>query len=212
MKKKKLFPSVITLILIAVFLSGCNEEKNIKPSASFTIDPSFADINIPIHLNSTSTDSDGQITNYTWLYNENLIGFEPNISLTFSETGSYSIKLIVTDDSGDSNTLEKTISIGNINFFNENLYGLWTWSGNNQTGLWTFYQNHTLKATFTGEAGASVTDWWHWEVWLNTSKIYFDEPNDQFWRPAAYGFEFFDDFKTLKLTYNGSTAFWYKVT
>lgn len=213
MKKDRRFLLIYSLTLMAVFCcSGCILSENEKPVASFTMEPSSVAIDEIIYFNSTSYDKDGSIMNYSWMINGNLIGCSSNISFTFQENGSYQIQLSVKDNKGDSDTSEKIVLLGDIQQYYEKLIGEWEWNGNNQTGQWIFYENNTLKSTFSGIGGASTTDWWKWDMWLNTSQLLFSEPSDTFWQPAVYDFEFQDDFSTLKITYNGSIAYWYKVT
>jgi len=209
--RRNLFSAILIFFLVVVSVfSGCTDEPdNIKPIALFTLDPTSVNLNEIIHMNSTSTDQDGTIVNYTWSLNGEILGYTQNITKAFSENGTYTIQLKVVDDKDGSDVFERTVFVGDSAFLKEKLLGLWEWSDNNQTGNWTFYQNNTLKSKFTGNAGASVTDWWNWT--FNHSQLCFYDPRDPFWQEGCYDFEFMDDYQTLKVTYAGNTAIWYKV-
>ncbi len=212
MKKKTYSILVIGILSISIlFFSGCIETAiNDPPKSSFTMDPLEIHTGETIFFNSTSFDSDGSITNYTWFHDDKIIGHSRNITHVFQENGSHIIKLVVQDNKGATDDAEKNILIGDLKLYYENLLGTWEWSGDNQTGEWIFYENNTLKSTFTGIAGATTTDYWTWELWLNTSQILFKEPSSDFYSSATYGFEFLDNFSTLKVTYGGNTAYWHK--
>ncbi|WKV09421.1 PKD domain-containing protein [Thermoanaerobacterium sp. CMT5567-10] len=85
--------------------------------------PPVAGINAPseviqgddVRISSSSYDTDGVITNYNWTFNPS-IGIEGSISgdsgtLSFSNVGTYTIKLTVTDNDGLKDTAEKTIEV-----------------------------------------------------------------------------------------------------
>ncbi len=207
---KKIFLLLFAVLVLGSFslFSGCFDDAT-KPSASFHIEPPAITINETVYMNSTSTDEDGYIVNHTWFSDDAIIGYETNITYRFLEYGTHLIKLQVVDDQGNSAFFETSLLIVNMSSLDEKLYGLWEWSTVNQTGNWTFYQNHTLEATFTGIGGASVTDWWKWQ--FNNSQLCFFEPSDTFFDAACYGFEFLDDYKTLIVTYAGASATWKKV-
>lgn len=58
---------------------------------------------------SASTDSDGQITDYHWIFGDNMESDEKVATHKFNVAGTYEVKLVVTDNAGD--TAETTLSI-----------------------------------------------------------------------------------------------------
>jgi len=80
---------------------------------------------------SSSTDSDGNITNYSWNFGDSsgtATGQSP--SYTYSQDGSYTVELIVTDNEGATNTYSKLVTVssetqgGNCN--SAYVWELWT--------------------------------------------------------------------------------------
>mgnify|MGYP006273751545 CR=1 FL=1 len=202
--------SIVLIISIALLsVSGCFDD-NQPPVSSFTIFPENVNKNSTIYLNSTSTDADGSIENVTWYCNEQFIGNVSNITYFIEENGSYTFTLIVEDNEGLTDSSEKSIIVGSADSLKEYFIGSWEWSGNNQTGLWIFYQNNTLKSTFQGIGGASVTYWWHFEV-NSSSEICFNQPSDPKLNSGCYDFEFKDDYTTLLVNSEGNTAEWHKI-
>jgi PKD repeat protein len=187
-------------------LSGCIGNEN--PSASFSIEPSSIKVGIPVYLNSTSYDNDGSITNYSWKINDIIVGFNQQIQYQFEENGSYTITLFVTDDGGGSDTYERSIFIGDLEAIKEKFIGEWHFDDGQQTGQWIFYQNNSMKSTFSGQYGASITHWWHFE--LNNSEICYTQPSASVLESACYQYEFLDDYSTVIFTFDGETATWYK--
>ena len=64
-------------------------------------------------VGSNSTDSDGSITAYAWNFGDNSSSSLANLSKTFTNPGSYSVTLTVTDNDGLINTATKNISVLN---------------------------------------------------------------------------------------------------
>jgi len=207
MKKKHIFIyGLFTVLCIISFLSGCINE-NQSPHASFSFSPPFVLKNTICYCNSTSTDPDGTIVNYTWYINDEPIGYTKNITYNFNENGTYVIKLVITDDKDALDSSMKNIIVGNSNALKSKFLGTWHWSGNNQTGTWIFYQNNTLKATFKGFS-ASITNWWLYQI--NGSEICFSEPDNPRLSSGCYGFEFDTDDQILTISSEGNVAQWYR--
>ena len=102
---------------------------NILPTASFIYTPSNPIVNQTITFNaSESYDPDGNITNYKWNFGEGNITntTEPIITHSYSQVGTYTVTLTVTDNEGAIDATSQnvtvniaepsipTISIGNI--------------------------------------------------------------------------------------------------
>ena len=116
--KRKCF-LVVLFLTLALFLSGCNGEGttppitiNQSPTASFTATPTSGVAPLGVSFNaSNSSDSDGSIISYAWDFKDGNTGNGETINHTFSSTGSYSVKLTVTDNEGATDSVTKTITV-----------------------------------------------------------------------------------------------------
>jgi parallel beta-helix repeat protein len=89
-----------------------NVDNNI-PIASFNITSNVQIQGDSISFNSTSYDSDGRISNYTWDFGDNITSSSATPSHTYSNSGLYNVKLTVKDDDGSTNyTIETMIVAG----------------------------------------------------------------------------------------------------
>jgi PKD repeat protein len=86
------------------------------PAASFTFSPSPGYTESPITFDASgSTDSDGQIVKYEWdwtadgTYDE--AGTSPTASHAYSPAGTYTARLRVTDNDGQTGTTERTVQV-----------------------------------------------------------------------------------------------------
>ena len=64
-----------------------------------------------ISFNTSSSDSDGSITNHTWNFGDNTTDNSAGPSHTYSNSGLYTVNLTVTDDDGYTNYTTKTMII-----------------------------------------------------------------------------------------------------
>lgn len=92
---------------------GSNE----PPTARFTFEPSVPRVGVPIEFNAgRSSDPDGRIVEYEWSWGD---GTSPTITgstrttHTFTEPGTYTITLVVTDDEGGTGSTSLTIDLTN---------------------------------------------------------------------------------------------------
>ena len=116
--KRKCF-LVVLFLTLAIFLSGCSDEgttppitSNQLPTASFTANPTSGVAPLEVFFNgSNSSDGDGSITSYAWDFKDGNTGNGETINHTFSSTGSYSVKLTVTDNEGATDSVTKTITV-----------------------------------------------------------------------------------------------------
>jgi PKD repeat protein len=84
----------------------------IPPVASFTYTPSNPTVKDVITFDATSsTDSDGTISNYQWDFGDNTNGNGAIVTHTFAKPGTYNVGLTVTDNDGLTNTVSQTIQI-----------------------------------------------------------------------------------------------------
>lgn len=90
---------------------GTTEATNQPPTAAFTMSPSPATVNETVTFDGTdSSDPDGVIDTYEWDIAGDRFGSH-SVSTTFSESGSYTISLAVTDDQGKTDTETKTLQV-----------------------------------------------------------------------------------------------------
>ena len=80
---------------------------NTAPSVDFT----YSSEDSVYTFNSSASDSEGSISSYEWLINEDSYSTEQNITWTANETGTYTITLEVTDDGGMKSTISKDIDV-----------------------------------------------------------------------------------------------------
>ena len=88
------------------------ETLNQSPTASFTATTTSGVAPLEVSFNaSNSSDSDGSIISYAWDFKDGNTGNGQTINHTFSSTGSYNVKLTVTDDKGATGLDTKTIIV-----------------------------------------------------------------------------------------------------
>jgi len=85
---------------------------NVSPDASLDV-LSSADVYEEITFDgSNSYDTDGVILNYSWDFGDGNLGYGSSVVYNYSEAGTYTISLTVTDDTGNYNTTVTTITVG----------------------------------------------------------------------------------------------------
>ncbi len=99
-----------------VTLTGTGKPKqteNQLPTASFTVTPESGTAPLTVELDATaSTDSDGTIEKYEWTSScGGTIKDGENTSDTLDSAGSCKITLTVTDDKGETDTVDKTVLV-----------------------------------------------------------------------------------------------------
>jgi len=108
--KGKIFVLLVSVALLVGILSGCTEQANKEPKASFTV-PTNTDVNSEILFTDTSTDEDGTIAEWYWEFGDDTNSTEQNPEHTYTEIGTYTVKLTVTDNEGATDALEKSVII-----------------------------------------------------------------------------------------------------
>ena len=93
------------------------EPSNKNPIADASAgEPHRGHINSSITFNgSKSSDSDGTITNWAWVFGDNTNGNGKTVRHAYSKAGTYTVSLIVTDDDGATNTDTTTCMISQVN-------------------------------------------------------------------------------------------------
>ncbi|HWR27639.1 MAG TPA: PKD domain-containing protein, partial [Candidatus Thermoplasmatota archaeon] len=84
---------------------------NAPPAANFSFEPINPTTQETVFFNSTSYDSDGVLSNYTWDFVDGNFSYEQKTTHMYSDNGTYLITLNVTDNDGDTDTIQKTIQV-----------------------------------------------------------------------------------------------------
>ena len=87
---------------------------NSLPVANFTIEPVSPFANQTVFFNSTSSDVDGFIVNWTWDMDDGTILYGEQITHQYVDDGDYTVNLTVKDDENDVGSIEQVVSIGNL--------------------------------------------------------------------------------------------------
>jgi parallel beta-helix repeat protein len=88
--------------------------RNNPPHCDFSFSPSRPTDIEDVLFTDTSTDSDGVIMNWTWVFGENITRYEQNVTYQFPDDGTYQVLLIVTDDEKASSSITKYIVVDNV--------------------------------------------------------------------------------------------------
>lgn len=90
--------------------SPCAGSNNIPPTADF----SFSCSSLSCSFDATSSsDSDGSIVSYEWDFGDTQLGNGMTLSHDYASSGSFNVKLTVTDDSGSSSETSQIVSVSN---------------------------------------------------------------------------------------------------
>lgn len=81
---------------------------NAKPTAAFTSSADFLQVAFD---GSGSTDGDGTVESYAWDFGDGSDGVGATPSHTYAATGSFSVKLTVTDNDGAKDSVTKTVTV-----------------------------------------------------------------------------------------------------
>jgi PKD repeat protein len=83
-----------------------------SPTAVFIYSPSNPEVGENVYFNaSESTDPDGTITSYQWDFGDGSLGSGITITHSFSDSGTYTVILTVTDDKGNQANVSKTVTV-----------------------------------------------------------------------------------------------------
>ncbi|MBS3813491.1 PKD domain-containing protein [Candidatus Bipolaricaulota bacterium] len=120
-KNKSVYRYLLSFLLVLslLLLSGCDGFFNQKPSAEFTYYPDPATGELPLTVafaGSDSSDPDGEIIEYEWDFGDPDSGgdntsAEQNPAHEYSDEGTYTVSLTVTDGDGASDTAEMEVEV-----------------------------------------------------------------------------------------------------
>jgi len=85
--------------------------RNVPPIASFDFEPFNPMTYETVFFNSTSFEPDGVILNYTWDFGDGNHSYTRKTTHHYTEDRTYFIQLNVTDDDGDTDTIQDTILV-----------------------------------------------------------------------------------------------------
>ena len=84
------------------------------PSASFTFSPEEPTIQDTVNFYDTSSDPDGSVVSWYWNFGDEFTSTSKNPTHKYSNKGSYTVSLTVTDDEDISISTQKIITILNL--------------------------------------------------------------------------------------------------
>ena len=87
---------------------------NSPPIVGFTYSPANPTDLDTIQFTSTSSDFDGSITNYTWVFGDGYISYGQNPQHKYTDNGIYKVNLTVKDNENATNSTTKNIIVSNI--------------------------------------------------------------------------------------------------
>ncbi len=94
------------MIWLQQYFAGTYQQ---PPSADFTSQQSGSSLTLDASL---SYDNDGIISSYAWNFGDSTSGVGKIASHTYTVSGFYSVTLTVTDNSGLTSSISKTVTIG----------------------------------------------------------------------------------------------------
>jgi len=85
---------------------------NLPPQASFTYSPSTPGNNTPVTFNASETlDPDGDVIAFDWDFGDGSTASGEIVTHTFGYPGKYTVKLTVTDNDGETNSIAELIDV-----------------------------------------------------------------------------------------------------
>lgn len=83
------------------------EVTNVAPTANFSYSANY----LNVQFTDGSNDSDGSISNWSWNFGDGSTSSSKNPSHSYINAGTYSVSLTVIDDSGNSDTVSKSVTV-----------------------------------------------------------------------------------------------------
>ena len=100
-------PMIVSIDDLVVAPLTATPPANVPPTASFTASCS----NLTCSVNgSGSSDADGSIVSYAWMFGDGQAGTGATASRTYAAAGTYTVTLTVTDDRGGTATTTRTVT------------------------------------------------------------------------------------------------------
>jgi len=109
--------ATVTIAVLEAPIAG-----NARPTASFTATPASGEAPLVVNFNaSASSDPDGSITSYAWSFGDSGNASGTTAIHTYTSVGTYTARLIVTDNDGATNSTTTQIEVS-VPSVPENLY------------------------------------------------------------------------------------------
>jgi PKD repeat protein len=146
--------------VVLIFGKGSEDEEpvNQSPSAGFN----FSIDLLSVQFTDTSTDPDGSIVAWDWNFGDGTSSTEQNPNHTYSQAGSFTVSLAVTDDTGNTDSISKNLSVGSeepspapydLSASGYKVKGAWhtdlTWTPANTSQEIDIYRNGSLIKTIS---------------------------------------------------------------
>ena len=87
---------------------------NVEPVADFSFEPLSPKINNTVFFNSSSTDMDGFIVNWTWDLDDGTFLYGEYVTHKYLSEGAYSVNLTVEDNDGGTTKVSKTVVVASV--------------------------------------------------------------------------------------------------
>ena len=156
--------AILALLVVVVgSLTGC-ALFNQPPTANFTWTPSDPLARTDVQFTDLSTDTGG-IVSWSWDFGDNASSPSQNPKHKYEKSGTYPVKLTVTDGDGSSKSLQKSITV------TASLDGVWTGFIVNPGGLTDSFDLHFNHSASGGISGTVV----YASTVLNASSITFND-------------------------------------
>ncbi|MCF2859824.1 PKD domain-containing protein [Pseudoalteromonas sp. SMS1] len=146
---------------------------------------------------ANSTDPDGSIVRYQWLFGDGQTSSAANPSHTYSEVGDYTASLTVTDNEGLTHTTQASVDVTGITYCEASGNTRYEWIANVQMGSFTNpsqangYSDFTSREItlnegenlFTLTPGGNYTE--HWVAWIDFNENGQFEQSEQVMRGVS---------------------------
>lgn len=87
---------------------------NVPPVANFVYSPTNPKTNEIIQFTDTSTDSDGTVVSWSWNFGDVTASTLQNPTHKYTDEGTYTVTLNITDDDGAKNSKSKSVNVSNV--------------------------------------------------------------------------------------------------
>ena len=88
-----------------------HDDNNILPIAYASAIPENGEVPLDVEFTGTGTDDDGTVDSYAWTFDDGSTSVEQNPTHTYTEPGTYTPTLTVTDDDGATGSVSLTITV-----------------------------------------------------------------------------------------------------
>jgi PKD repeat protein len=167
---------------------------NDPPVASFTFEPSNPSTAVLIYFNSTSSDADGIIVNWTWDFGDSSFAYGENVTHQYADDGSYTVNLTVRDDDDATDSVEQVVIVTELGHIylqtNWNLISLPFNESKNKNDIIVAYGGTNYTWTDAVTANIIVGFVYGWNRTSQTYETYdILHPGDGYWIWAYYDCE-----------------------